>query len=176
MSLYSDNAPDQDPYQALTVALGKPAESKEQVEALLVVSDLLDNRPAGVTEFCLPLFEAIKHTGDTALKRWVLNSIAFGLGRSSLSMEVKTTSTYRKPVKIVMFSKHVVVVPRKISCIANLSLCLQVPDLRTPVLTLAVASTVLSDMVQLLQDPSPAIVKLAVQCLSCMYPLLFRSL
>jgi hypothetical protein len=55
MSLYSDNAPDQDPYQALTVALGKPAESKEQVEALLVVSDLLDKRfeAMGVEQYCL---------------------------------------------------------------------------------------------------------------------------
>lgn len=110
MSLYSDNAPDQDPYQALTIALGKPAESKEQVEALLVVSDLLEKRPAGVTEFCLPLLEAIKHTGDTALKRWVLSSIAFGLGRSSLTMEVKTTSAYPFPIMATIYSQLVVVV------------------------------------------------------------------
>jgi hypothetical protein len=95
MSLYSERTVEQDPYQALTVALGKQAETTEQIEALLVVSDLLDQQPSGVAEICLPLLEAIKNTGDTALKRWVLDRIAFGLGRSSLSIEVKMTSTYK---------------------------------------------------------------------------------
>lgn len=92
MSLYSDNPGDQEPFQLLTAALSAPAESKDQVDALLVVSGLLEQRPAAVAEICLPLFEAIKSTGDTALKRWVMDRIAFGVGRSSLEVEAKTSS------------------------------------------------------------------------------------
>jgi hypothetical protein len=94
MSLYSENAPEQDAYQALAVALGKTAETREQVEALLITSNLLEKKPTGVIEICLPLFEAIKNTGDSALKRWVLDRIAFGLGRSELPHQSKTTSTF----------------------------------------------------------------------------------
>lgn len=92
MSLYSDNPGEQEPYQLLTTALSTPAESKEQVDALLAVSGLLEQRPAAVAEICLPLFEAIRNTGDTALKRWVMDRIAFGVGRSSLEVEAKTSS------------------------------------------------------------------------------------
>jgi hypothetical protein len=94
MSLYSDDPTEQDPYQALTVALAKPAETVDQVKALQVVSDLLEQQPAAVQTICLPLFEHIKNTGDTVLKRWVLERIAFGVGRSSLHMETKTASKY----------------------------------------------------------------------------------
>jgi len=95
MSLYSDNPTEKDPYQALAAALAKPAETTEQVVALQVVSDLLEEQPAAVQTLCLPLFEHIKNTGDTALKRWVLERIAFGVGRSSLQMESKTASTFQ---------------------------------------------------------------------------------
>ena len=95
MSLYSDNPTEQDPYQALAVALAKPADTAEQFGALQVVSDLLEEQPAAIETLCLPLFEHIKTTGDTALKRWVLERIAFGVGRCKLQMERKTASTYR---------------------------------------------------------------------------------
>ena len=40
----------------------------------------------------------------------------------------------------------------------------------------AVASQALDTLAQLVDDPKPAIVKVVIQCLSTMYPLLFRQL
>jgi hypothetical protein len=115
MSLYSDDPSEQDPYQALAVALAKPAETTDQVQALQVVSDLLGKQPTAVQTLCLPLFEHIKNTGDTALKRWVLESIAFGVGRSSLQLETKTASTY-EVIEIDLL--------RELFCIALRAICI----------------------------------------------------
>lgn len=86
-----------DPYTALSKALALPAESAEQADALQIANDVLQGRPELIELICVPLLEAIQtgavnpQTRDSIVKKWVLELLAFALGRSSLPLEAKAS-------------------------------------------------------------------------------------
>lgn len=85
-----------DPYTALSTALALPADSTAQAEALQTANDVLQGRPELIELICVPLLDAIQagtasQTKDSIVKKWVLELLAFALGRSSLLLEAKSS-------------------------------------------------------------------------------------
>ncbi|KAJ9112124.1 hypothetical protein QFC20_002305 [Naganishia adeliensis] len=78
-----------DPYQALTIALSQPANSPAQAAALQATTQIFEAHPQQIEHIVLPLIDAIKGNPDSTLKRWVLQIVAFAVGRSHLLYETK---------------------------------------------------------------------------------------
>ncbi|SJL03526.1 related to Symplekin [Armillaria ostoyae] len=119
-----------DPLQTLQAALTVPANSKEQADLLAALRESLEAHPAPIRILVGTLIGIVANTGDSLLKRWVLDLLQFAICRSTLPLDQKTQ----------------------------------------------LASQALDTLAQLLDDRTPAIVKVVIQCLTTVYPLLFRFL
>ncbi|KDR80507.1 hypothetical protein GALMADRAFT_264472 [Galerina marginata CBS 339.88] len=119
-----------DPLQTLQAALVAQANSQEQADLLAALRESLENHPSPIPILVQTLFNNVQNSGDSLLKRWVLDLLHFAICRSSLSLDQRTQ----------------------------------------------MALQALDTLVQLLSDPQPAIVKVAIQCFATVYPLVFRLL
>ncbi|PPQ68582.1 hypothetical protein CVT25_005425 [Psilocybe cyanescens] len=119
-----------DPLQTLQAALSAPANSQEQADLLATLRESLENHPAPIPILVQTLINVVVNSGDSLLKRWVLDLFHFAICRSSLSLDQRTQ----------------------------------------------MALKALDTLVQLIDDPQPAIVKVVIQCLATVYPLVFRHL
>ena len=136
-----------DPLQTLQAALSVQANSKEQADLLATLRESLENHPAPIPILVGTLIGIVVNAGDSLLKRWVIDLLHFAICRSSLSLEQRTQSLFQY-IQYTLFHS----------------------------LLFVVASQALDTLAQLVDDPKPAIVKVVIQCLSTMYPLLFRQL
>ncbi|PCH44216.1 hypothetical protein WOLCODRAFT_138834 [Wolfiporia cocos MD-104 SS10] len=78
-----------DPLQALSAALGVPADSREQADLLATLRESLEAHPAPIPILCTTLIKTVSGAGDSLLKRWVVDLLQFAICRSSLSVEVR---------------------------------------------------------------------------------------
>ncbi|GJJ11108.1 hypothetical protein Clacol_005339 [Clathrus columnatus] len=117
-----------DPLQTLSAALAVPADSPEQATLLTLLRETLEQQQTRIPILCTTLITAISNTGDSLLKRWVLDLLHFALARSSLPPETRTQ----------------------------------------------LGAQSLDALAGLLNDSSPATVKVVIQCFATIYPLLFR--
>ncbi|XP_006461965.1 hypothetical protein AGABI2DRAFT_206048, partial [Agaricus bisporus var. bisporus H97] len=119
-----------DPLQLLQAALTAPENTTEQANLLVALREALELHPAPIPILVHTLIGKVVNSGDSLLKRWVLDLLHFALGRSSLSIEQRTQMSLQ----------------------------------------------LLEPLAQLLNDPSVHFVKVAIQCLTSIYPVLFRHL
>ncbi|EGN96587.1 hypothetical protein SERLA73DRAFT_111193 [Serpula lacrymans var. lacrymans S7.3] len=119
-----------DPLQALSAALAVPPDSKEQADLLAALRESLEAHPNPIPILCTTLVKTVSGSGDSLLKRWVLDLLHFAICRSSLSLEVRTQ----------------------------------------------LASQSVDTLTALLNDSNQNTIKVAIQCLTTVYPLLFRML
>lgn len=138
-----------DPLQTLQAALNTEPNSKEQADLLASLRESLESQPALIGLLVPILISKLVSAADSLLKSWVIDLFHFGLCRSSLSLDAKTqrSCTY-------LFSKYHTIT----------------------VIHLLVSSQTLEVLFQLLDDRNPATVKVVIQCLTAVYPLLFRLL
>ncbi|TDL24074.1 hypothetical protein BD410DRAFT_767966 [Rickenella mellea] len=80
-----------DPLQTLTAALAVPPDSREQAELLAALRENLEAHPAPIPVLCQTLIRTVSNSQDSLLKRWVLELVQFGLCRSTLSIDVRTS-------------------------------------------------------------------------------------
>ncbi|KAH9479566.1 Symplekin [Psilocybe cubensis] len=119
-----------DPLQTLQAALSAPANSQEQANLLATLRESLEANPAPIPILVQTLINVVVNSGDSLLKRWILDLLHFAICRSSLSLDQRTQ----------------------------------------------MAVKALDTLAQLLDDPQPAILKVTIQCLASVYPLVFRHL
>ncbi|KAF8817559.1 hypothetical protein BYT27DRAFT_6817554 [Phlegmacium glaucopus] len=119
-----------DPLQTLQAALSVQANSQEQAGLLATLRVSLENHPAPIPILAQTLINIVVNSGDSLLKRWVIDLFHFAICRSSLSLDARTQ----------------------------------------------MALKALDTLVQLLDDSQPAIVKVVIQCMTTVYPLVFRHL
>ncbi|TCD69615.1 hypothetical protein EIP91_006840 [Steccherinum ochraceum] len=79
-----------DPLQTLSQALACPPDSKEQAELLAALRESLEVNSNPIPILITTLFKIISGTGDTLLKRWVLELVHFAVSRSTLSLEARS--------------------------------------------------------------------------------------
>ncbi len=80
---------DDDPYQLVTAAVSLPANSPEQAEALLAAGSALEAQPTFIEQICPALLDNMVGVPESMIKVWVVEMIAVGLGRATLSMEAR---------------------------------------------------------------------------------------
>ncbi|KAF8159678.1 Symplekin tight junction protein C terminal-domain-containing protein [Crassisporium funariophilum] len=119
-----------DPLQTLQAALSVQANSQEQADLLATLRESLENHPAPIPILAQTLINIVVNSGDSLLKRWVIDLFHFAICRSSLSLEARTQMSLKA----------------------------------------------LDTLVQLVDETQPSIVKVVIQCLSTVYPLVFRHL
>ena len=138
-----------DPLQTLQAALAQPSNSVEQAELLGALREALEARPQPLPILCATLMGTVNvNVEDSLLKRFVLDLIHFGIARANLPPEQRTQ--------------------RASNIVLNLNLQLN--------FICTVASQSLETLAGLLVDPTPRIVKIAVQAFAGIYPLLFMAL
>ena len=139
-----------DPLQSLNVAISLPTDSKEQTDILSQLREYLEEQPGSIPILCTTLLGSVVNTPDSAFKRWLLDLLLFALSKSTLASEVKTQRELNldKWIPMILFIHDIPIV----------------------------ASQCLSSLATLLNDASPNILKITVQCFACVYPLLFRYL
>ena len=79
-----------DPLQQLSAALAAPTDSKEQADLLASLRESLEAYPNPIPILCTTLIKTVSSSGDSLLKRWVLDLLHFAICRSSLSVEART--------------------------------------------------------------------------------------
>ncbi len=79
-----------DPLQTLQAALTVPANSKEQADLLAALRESLEAHPAPIRILVGTLIGIVANTGDSLLKRWVLDLLQFAICRSTLPLDQKT--------------------------------------------------------------------------------------
>lgn len=81
-----------DPLQTLQAALSAPANSQEQANLLAMLRESLEAHPAPIPILVQTLINVVVNSGDSLLKRWVLDLFHFAICRSSLSLDQRTQS------------------------------------------------------------------------------------
>lgn len=81
-----------DPLQTLQAAWSAPPNSSEQAELLTTLREALEIQPAPIPILSQTLINVVANTGDSLVKRWVLDLVHFAICRSSLTLEVRTQS------------------------------------------------------------------------------------
>lgn len=79
-----------DPLQQLSAALAAPPDSKDQADLLAALRESLEVFPKPIPILCTTLIKTASSSGDSLLKRWVLDLLHFAICRSSLSVEART--------------------------------------------------------------------------------------
>ncbi|KAF9482650.1 hypothetical protein BDN70DRAFT_874838 [Pholiota conissans] len=79
-----------DPLQTLQAAWAAPPNSQEQAELLATLREALEAHPAPIPILIQTLINVVANTGDSLLKRWVLDLVHFAICRSSLTLEQRT--------------------------------------------------------------------------------------
>lgn len=142
-----------DPYSALQIALSLPTDSSAQSAALQKATQTFEASPALVEGLVLPLLDAVVAgegeggvaVGGRELKTWLLDLLAFGLGRANLPLEIKTQIAVKS--------------------LSSLSVLME----RYKEVSSSGSSQDPSSA-----SSWTSIIKLVIQCLSCAYPLIFR--
>ena len=81
-----------DPLQTLQAALSVQANSQEQADLLATLRVSLENHPAPIPILAQTLINVVVNSGDSLLKRWVIDLLHFAICRSSLSLDARTQS------------------------------------------------------------------------------------
>ncbi len=85
-----------DPLAALTTSLSLPADSPSQASSFLTASQAFESAPQNIQAVIIPVLNQVMEgesgKKDTLLKRWLLEMVGYGMGRSELSMEGKVSS------------------------------------------------------------------------------------
>ena len=131
----------------LQAALTAEANSPAQADILIQLRTSLEAAPAPIPILVSTLISNVSGWGDSLLRTWVVDLLCFGICTPSLHVDQRTQCEW--PV-----------------CVGGEWECL----------CFVVALSTLSTLSQLLDDASPAIVKVAIQALTGAYPLVFRQL
>lgn len=83
-----------DPVNAFATAASLPAESPEQAAAFTVASERFEQHPERLPELCASLLQMTAEGGESLLRSWSLDMVALAVGRSSLQVDVKSTSGF----------------------------------------------------------------------------------
>ncbi|RDX54248.1 hypothetical protein OH76DRAFT_1398571 [Lentinus brumalis] len=83
------NAAAVDPLSQLSAALAAPADSQEQADLLATLRESLENHPS-LSILCSTLIKTLSGSGDSLVKRWVLDLLHYAICKSNLSLEART--------------------------------------------------------------------------------------
>lgn len=142
-----------DPLSQLSRALAVPADSKEQADLLGALRESLEAQPSPIPILCTTLIKTVSGAGDSLLKRWVLDLLHFAICRSTLTLEVRTKCQF---------------LTLRVSLLKVLSFIFIFYSL--------VSFDSVDTLAGLLHDANPYAVKVAIQTLTTVFPLLFRQL